>query len=38
MVKGRRRQHGVGLAIKEEIVRKRLARTASQSSASAHVS
>ena len=37
MVKGRKRQHGVGPAIKEEIV-KRLARTASQSSASAHAS
>ena len=36
-VKGRKGQHGVGLAIKEEIV-KRLARTASQSSATAHVS
>ena len=36
-VKGRKGQHGVGLAIKENIV-KRLVRTASQSSASAHVS
>ena len=37
MVKGRKGQHGVGRVIKEEIV-KRLARTISQSSASAHVS
>ena len=38
MGKGRKRQHGVGLAIKAEIVKKVLGRTASQSSASAHVS
>ena len=37
MVKGRKRQHGAGLAIRRRSL-KRLARTASQSSASAHVS
>ena len=37
MVKGRKGHHGVVLAIKEDIVQG-LARTASQSSASAHVS
>ena len=36
-VKGRKGQHGVGLAVKEEIVKK-LVWTASQSSALAHVS
>ena len=35
-VKGRKGQHGVGLAVKEEIVKKRLVRTGSQSSASVH--